>query len=286
MKARIIGTATLVGVTAIFATSTAQAQHFHGRHFHGPHEHYHEWQHQASPSHYHGSRDNFHADHHETSPDADHDFLTSDSHEAVEETLHAQTFGKFSHVDELAAELENAVNQFCLDMHYNYSHNAGFKETYREAFSMLQSIRLIRENEHEDNREAITQGVSELVTLSQHVQGDIQEWSRHQRRQIGLGGIRTKMEMIERSLQELMFDIGFEPQGVSEQLTDPAGNGEAAPVPGDDGQALPGIERNSVPQLNSFDLPNDNSAQSQDLEDGGPAFEDGGSINAQPGEAP
>ena len=42
-------------------------------------------------------------------------------------------FGGFSRCEDLSGRLESEVNNFCLDLHYNYQHNPGFGESYREA---------------------------------------------------------------------------------------------------------------------------------------------------------
>src|SRR5262245_34165391 len=42
-------------------------------------------------------------------------------------------YGGFQQTYDLAGRLEFLANRLCLDMHYNYPHNHGFAQTYREA---------------------------------------------------------------------------------------------------------------------------------------------------------
>ena len=128
------------------------------------------------------------------------------------------TFGSFSHVNELANRLETLSNEFCLDLHYNYSHNPGFRETYREAYSMLQVAKYIHAAEHQNDRKAIQEELSGLDQLFHHIQDDVRGWSRHHHRQIGYDGISSKMAIIESTLHHLMNDVGvkrtsLQPQG-------------------------------------------------------------------------
>lgn len=66
-------------------------------------------------------------------------------------------FGSFSHVDDLASRLEELTNELCLDLHYNYSHNAGFRETYGEGYQLLAVAQFIHGAEHNNDRDAFVQ---------------------------------------------------------------------------------------------------------------------------------
>ena len=118
------------------------------------------------------------------------------------------TFGAYSHVDQLASRLEVLMNQLCLDIYYNYSHNPGFTETYAEAYSLYQTARYIHASEHNYDRDAIRQQISGADALFHHIQEDVQSWSRAPYRQIGTLGILTKMEMTEDTIHHLMEDLG------------------------------------------------------------------------------
>jgi hypothetical protein len=117
-------------------------------------------------------------------------------------------FGSFSHVDDLSGRLERLVNELCLDLHYNYQHNPGFGETYREAYQILQTAKYIHVKEHQGDRDEVARRLDEVDGLVHHVQKDLSRWSRRQSRQIGRGGARTKLESVEATLHHLMHDVG------------------------------------------------------------------------------
>lgn len=120
-------------------------------------------------------------------------------------------FGGFSHVDELSARLERAANQLCLDLYYNYNHNPGFKETYREAYQLLSKAKYVHGSEHGGDQEAIRQTLGEMDSLFHHVVDDLTGWSRHVHRPIGHGGAGPKVAEIEALIHHLMNDAGVKP---------------------------------------------------------------------------
>lgn len=120
----------------------------------------------------------------------------------------AVQFGSFSHVDDLASRLEELSNEFCLDLHYNYSHNPGFRETYAEGYQVFEVAKYIHDAEHQHDRQAIREKLNGLDSLFHHVQDDVRGWSRNHQRQIGHLGIISKMDMIETTLRHLMNDVG------------------------------------------------------------------------------
>ena len=85
-------------------------------------------------------------------PHSDHGYLETAQLPPAPSTV---AYGSFSHVDDLAARLEVLMNQICLDLYYNYSHNPGFHETYTEAYSLYQMTRYIHASEHNYERIAI-----------------------------------------------------------------------------------------------------------------------------------
>ena len=135
------------------------------------------------------------------------------------------TFGGFSHVDDLAARLEDQCNEFLLDLYYNYSHNPGFRETYGEAYQLYEVARYIHAAEHHQDREAMRAKLGGMDALFHHLQDDVRGWSRHHHRQVGALGILSKMELIESTLHHLMNDVGVH--------ATPEIEGELAPVPAD-----------------------------------------------------
>ncbi|MEZ6058019.1 MAG: hypothetical protein R3C01_15070 [Planctomycetaceae bacterium] len=140
-------------------------------------------------------------------------------------------FGAFSHVDDLASRLETLTNELCLDMHYNYSHNPGYAETYRETYAVLQVAKFIHAAEHNADRRAIAEKLGGLDELFHHVQDDVRGWQRHHHRQIGQLGILSKMEMIESTLHHLMNDVGVAPTAGPEEAPAPFNGPEVAPPP-------------------------------------------------------
>lgn len=133
--------------------------------------------------------------------------------------------GSFAYVDELAERLENELNLLCLDMHDNYRHNPGFSETYEEAYQMLDLARDIYASDHEHDREAIAQFVSELDPLFRHVASDIRHWNRRTRHRWGQGGLQSKLNRIQPLIDHLTNTVG-------RQAPSPDGyNGPIAPPP-------------------------------------------------------
>lgn len=143
-------------------------------------------------------------------------------------------FGGFSHVDDLAGRLESLTNEFCLDLHYNYPHNAGYAETYREAYQILQAAKYAHAKEHQQDREALARTLAQMDPLFHHVEEDVTGWSRHHHRQIGQLGIIDKMQQMESLIHHLLHDVGVRPQhdGGNEQAPSPGGREEAPPPPG------------------------------------------------------
>lgn len=141
-------------------------------------------------------------------------------------------FGGFSHVDELAARLEVLMNELCLDLYYNYSHNPGFRETYAEAYSLYSTAKFIHAAEHNYDRTSIQRSLGGVDALFHHVQDDVRGWTRIPRRQIGTLGIITKISLAEETLHHLMDDIGVQSLPGQEEPPAPAfGEPSNLPVP-------------------------------------------------------
>ena len=141
------------------------------------------------------------------------------------------TFGGYGHVDDLAQRLELLMNDLCLDLYYNYSHNPGFRETYSEAYSLLETSKFIHAAEHANDRDAISRKLGGADALFHHVEDDVRGWSRIHHRQIGTLGILSKMEMAESVLHHLMEDAGVKPE-IPEVAPAPGiGGPELAPLP-------------------------------------------------------
>lgn len=141
-------------------------------------------------------------------------------------------FGGYSQVDDLSGRLEKLANELCLDMHYNYSHNSGFAETYREAYQIFGATKSIHATDVKNDRAEIARRVQELDPLFHHVQSEIKKWNRQHRRQIGQAGILTKTDALEALLHHLMNDVGIKPHSPESIEVAPApATDEVAPPP-------------------------------------------------------
>ncbi len=137
-------------------------------------------------------------------------------------------FGGFSHIDDLAVELEQRANDLCLELHYNYQHNPGFRTVYREAYEILTTAKYIHGLEHAGNRDKLRQAAGELDGLFHHVQGHVSDWTGHRHRTVGYGGLADKVAAVEETLHHLMDDVGVRPVEGLEQAP-PAAGFEAVP---------------------------------------------------------
>jgi hypothetical protein len=137
--------------------------------------------------------------------------------------------GSFSHVDDLAIRLEQLTSELCLDMHYNYRHNPGFKETYREVYQLYELAKYIHAEEHHGHHEEIARKLTGMDDLFHHVQEDIRGWHRHHHRQIGSLGIISKTDRIESTIHHLMNDVGARFEVAPEEPPLPAGGGRELP---------------------------------------------------------
>lgn len=139
-------------------------------------------------------------------------------------------FGGFSHIDDLAMTLESQANTLCLELWYNYQHNPGFNQTYREAYEILTTAKYIHGLEHSGNRAKMSEAVRELDGLFHHVEGDVARWTGHHHRHLGHGGLTTKLEAVEQTLHHLMDDVGIRPASAASEQAPPAGGPIAPPV--------------------------------------------------------
>lgn len=120
-------------------------------------------------------------------------------------------FGAFAHVDELSTRLERVANQLCLELHHNYRHNPGFKETYREAYRILSKAKYVHDSGHGGDQEAIRKTLSDMDIEFHHVVEEFQGWSRHVHRPVGHGDVGPKVAEIEALIHHLLYDVGVKP---------------------------------------------------------------------------
>ena len=121
-------------------------------------------------------------------------------------------YGKFSHVDTLAVRLERLANEFCLEIHYNYSNNRGFDETYREAYEMLRSAKYIHEEAHHGHHDEIAKEIRKLDDDFHHVEDEVENWrsnrGRHHHHAHG-SDMHELLEEMESVIHHLMNDAGI-----------------------------------------------------------------------------
>jgi hypothetical protein len=117
-------------------------------------------------------------------------------------------FGGFARYQDLSGRLETLANELLVDLHHNYSHNPGFKETYREAYQLLEVAKFVHAADHRRDGAAMREKLGQMDPLFHHIQNDVKGWSRIHRKQVGTLGVATKMEMIEATLHHLMHDVG------------------------------------------------------------------------------
>ena len=149
---------------------------------------------------------------------------TGHSHEHPTRTTRRINYGGFSHIDDIAIDLEQRANSLCLELHYNYQHNPGFNETYREAYEILTTAKYLHGLEHAGNHEKMRQVAGDLDGLFHHVERDVAHWTGHHHRHIGHGGLTAKLEDVEESLHHLMDDVGARPAGSGSESAPPALN--------------------------------------------------------------
>ena len=121
-------------------------------------------------------------------------------------------FGGFSHTDDLAIRLEFLGSELCFDMHYNYQHNHEFDDTYREALDLFHQAKAVHLESHHGHHAELAKLVAQMDPLFHHIEKDVATWTRHDHRQVGQGGIKSKMEQMESLIHHMMYDAGVEPQ--------------------------------------------------------------------------
>lgn len=142
------------------------------------------------------------------------------------------TYGGFKQCDDLAGRLERELNQLCLELHYNYGHNAGFAHVYREAYGLLQAAKQIHTLEHQGNRDAIRATVSRLDEGFHHVQEEMARFTRQMTRQIGSDDLVEEVSASEAILHHLCYVAGIKPHDAGNQPAPlPSGGLEQAPPP-------------------------------------------------------
>jgi hypothetical protein len=120
-------------------------------------------------------------------------------------------FGAFKHLGELSDRIEALTNDLCLELHYNYHHNPGFKEVYREAYQLYQGAKFIHDREHHGDREAIRGSVTKMDNLMDDLQDEVRGYKRQEVRPVGQLGLEAKTEELQALIHHLMFNVGIKP---------------------------------------------------------------------------
>jgi hypothetical protein len=143
-------------------------------------------------------------------------------------------FGAFKHLVELSERIEALTNDLCLDLRYNYHHNPGFKEVYREAYQLLQGAKFIHDREHHGDREAIRGSVTKIDNLIDHLQDEVSGLKRQETRPVGQLKLEAKTEELQALIHHLMFDVGVKPDHDKDEPDQEAPAREEAPPPSED----------------------------------------------------
>lgn len=151
-------------------------------------------------------------------------------------------FGGFTHTEDLSGRLETDVNNFCLDLHYNYQNNPNFAEVYREAYGILQATKYVHAKEHQGDRAEMARQVQDIDQKLHHIQQEVLTLQRQPSRQIGVGEAVTKAQNMEAVLHHLAYNVGVQPHSAQAQnVQSPMGGAAevAPPPPGGAGQSPP-----------------------------------------------
>jgi hypothetical protein len=124
-------------------------------------------------------------------------------------------FGGFARYQDLSGRLETLSNELLVDLHHNYNHNPGFKETYREAYQLLEVAKYVHAADHNRDGAEMREKLAQMDPLFHHLQSDVQGWSRIHSKQVGTLGVAAKLEMIEATLHHLMHDVGVPENAVA-----------------------------------------------------------------------
>ena len=216
LKSKLSIIAALGAAMALGSVEAVRAQHYHGGHYHGGHDHGGGY-YPSSPYRSHG---------HDYHSGGRVHYYGGEAHPHDHATHY--TYGGFSHVDDLALQLERKANALCNELYHNYQHNPGFKQTYREAYEILTRAKYIHGLEHSRNRGEIRKAAAELDALYHHVHRGVVDWTPHYHRRLGYGGLSAKLAAVEGILHHLMTDVGVTSQFTAGDLA----GGETSPPPG------------------------------------------------------
>jgi hypothetical protein len=218
-----LGCAAVMAVATLAATGTVQAQHHH---------------HYVNPTYQYGGHT--HGHYHQN-------YYAQDQHYHVYSS--PMVYAARTHVDTLAIDLKYAANRIAWDMYENYTSNPGYRDTYREAYKMLQDAKHIYTlvydeqyhlHQHPGGVDHIATDLRDISALYQHIQQDIARWSPTVYNPYHDAGLlHAKMQKFGEVLNHIMADYGIQapvstgpaaPTGPTTQIDPPAPS--AGPTPG------------------------------------------------------
>lgn len=126
------------------------------------------------------------------------------------------TFGGFGRVADLSGRLALEANRWCLEMHYNYSHNPNFTAQYRDAYQVLQTAKSVSAMDPAGDRESIRNQIAAAESLFHQVQEQTSTWTRAERRVVDAGDMTVKAQTVESVLHHLLYDVGVTSQHSSQ----------------------------------------------------------------------
>ncbi|MEZ6058319.1 MAG: hypothetical protein R3C01_16590 [Planctomycetaceae bacterium] len=135
------------------------------------------------------------------------------------------TTQRVSQADLIIDQLYPAANQLGLDMYYNYQHNAGWADTYRLTFALVQTTKAMQANDYRGDSVAVAQRLREMDQIVQDVRLSVRGWTRRDVRSFGNSGLSDKIDTVDNMVIDLMQQLGVRP------LATTATRIEEAPAP-------------------------------------------------------
>ena len=120
-------------------------------------------------------------------------------------------FGTCSNIDPLVHQLEDAVNELLLDMHYNYCDNPKFDSAYKKTYRLLVAAQEVHDAGEKNQRKRIRRALKGLDALTCQLQEEFKSWTCQPQYRCGIGTLRQKLSTVQWILLDLMHDAGVEP---------------------------------------------------------------------------
>ena len=154
-------------------------------------------------------------------------------------------FGGRRHMDDLAERLEALVNETCLELHYNYGHNRDFKQTYADAYRILDDAKWVHNRGNYGNSSEMRRRLMRMDEQIHKVQDSVRGWNSSNRRSYGDVSLRSRLRLVEASIHHLMYDAGIDPDRAHDD-----NNNNNGPGRGNDGRWNDGRGNDGRPGYN------------------------------------